>query len=91
MWELDHKDDWVSKNWCFQIVVLAKTLESNWYIKEIKPVNPKGNQLWIFIGRTDAEVEAPVLWPDDAKCWLIGRDPDAEQDWRQEEKEVAED
>ena len=88
MWELDHKEDWAPKNWCFQIVVLEKTLESPLDCKEIKPVNPKGNQSWIFIGRTDAE--APILWPLDEKSWLIGKDPDAGKDWGQE-KQVAED
>ena len=86
MWELDHKEGWVPNNWCFQSVVLEKTLESPLGSKEIKPVNPKGNQLWIFIGRTDAETEAPILWPHDAKNWLIGRAPDAGKDWGQEEK-----
>ena len=77
MWELDHKEGWTSKNWCFWIVVLEKTLESPLDCKEIKPVNPKGNQPWIFIGRTDAEAEAPTLWPPDVKRRLIGKDPDA--------------
>ena len=89
MWELNHKEGWAPKNWCFQTVVLEKTLESPLDSKEIKPVNPKGNQLWIFIGRTDAE--APILWPPDAKSWLIEKDPDAGKDWGQEEKWVAED
>ena len=87
MWELDHKESWALKNWCFWTVVLEKTLESPLDCKEIKPVHPKGNQSWIFIGRTDAEAEAPILWPPDAKNWLIGKDPDVEKDWRQEEKE----
>ena len=78
MWELDHKESWSLKNWCFWTVVLEKTLESPLDCKEIKPANPKGNQSWIFIGRTDAEVEAPILWPPDVKNWLIGKDPDAE-------------
>ena len=82
MWELDHKEGWVPENWCFWIVVLEKTLESP--CKEIKPVNPKGNQPWIFIGRTDAEAEVLILWPPDAKSWLTGKDPDARNDWRQE-------
>ena len=90
MWELDHKEDWVLKNWCFQIVVWEKTLESSLDSKEIKPVNPKGYQPWIFIGRTDAEAETPVLWPFDAKSWLSGKHPDAGKDWRQEEKGVTE-
>ena len=74
MWELDHKESWVLKNWCLWTVVLEKTLESPLDCKEIKPVNPKGDQHWIFIGRTDAEAEAPVLWPPDSKNWLIGKD-----------------
>ena len=86
MWELDGKEGWVLKNWCFQIVVLEKTLESPLDCKEIKPVNPKGNQPWIFIGRTDAKAEAPMLWPSDAKSWLIRKDPDAGKDWRQKKK-----
>ena len=86
MWELDHKEGWELKNWCFQIVVLEKTVESPFDCKEIKLVNPKGNQSWIFIGRTDAEGEAPVLWSPDAKSQLIGKDPDTGKDWRQEEK-----
>ena len=90
MWELDHKVGWVLKNWCFQIMVLEKTLESPLDCKKIKPVNPKGNQLWIFIGRTDAETEAPILWPPDAKSRLIGKAPDEGKDWGQEEKGVAE-
>ena len=89
MWELDHKEDWVLKNWCFQIVVLEKTLESLLDCKEIKPVNPKENQPWIFTGRTDDEAKAPILWPPDAKSQLIGKDPDARKDWGQEEKGVA--
>ena len=76
MWELDHKECWVLKNWCFQTMMLEKILESSLDCKEIKPVNPKGNQPWIFIGRTDAEVEAPVFRPSDAKSWLTGEDPD---------------
>ena len=81
MWELDYKESWVLKNWCFWIVVLEKTLESPLNCKEIKPVHPKGNQSWIFTGRTDAEAEAPVLWPPGAKSWLIGKDSDAGKDW----------
>ena len=84
MWELDHKESWALKNWCFWTVVLEKTLESPLDCKEIQPVNPEGNQSWIFIGRTDAEVEAPILWPPDARNWLTGKDPDAGKDWRQE-------
>ena len=90
MEKLDHKKGWAAKNWCFQLVVLEKTLESPLDRKEIKPVNPKGNQSWLFIGRTDAEAEAPMLWSPDAKNWLIRNDPDAGEDWRQKEKEVAE-
>ena len=89
MWELDQKEDWVLKNWYFQ-TVLEKTLESPLDYK-IKQVHPKGNQSLIFTGRTDAEVEAPILWPPDVKSWLTGKDPDAEQDCRQKEKGVTED
>ena len=88
MWQLDHKESWAPKNWCFWIL-LEKTLESPLDCKEIQPVNPKGNQSWIFTGRTDAE--ALILWPPDAKNWLTGKDPGAGKDWRQEEKEMAED
>ena len=91
MWELDYKESWALKNWCFWTVVLEKTLESPLDSKEIKLVNPKGNQSWIFIGRTDAEAETPVLWPPDGKNWLIRKDPDAGKDWRQEEKGMTED
>ena len=84
MWELDHVEGWGAKNGCFWTVVLEKILESPLDCKEIKPVNPKGNQSWVFIGRTDAEVEAPILWPPDGKRRLIGKDPDTEKDWRQE-------
>ena len=90
MWELDHKEGWVSKNWYFWIVVLEKTLESPLDIK-IKFINPKGNQSWIFIERTDAEAEAPTIWPHDTKSWLISKDSDAGKDWKQKEKETAED
>ena len=91
MWELDHKEDWVPKNWCFWIVVLVKTLESPLDYKEIKPTNPKGNQLWIFIRRTDTEAEAPILWTPTVTSWLMEKDLDAGKDWRQEEKRVTED
>ena len=91
MWELDHKEGWAPKNWCFWTAVLEKTLESPLDGEEIKPVNPKGNQPWIVIVRTDAEVEAPILWPPDAKSQLIGKDPDAGKDWGQEEKGTTED
>ena len=82
MWELDYKESWVPKNWCFWTVVLEKTLESPLDCKEIQPVHPKGNQTWIFIGRTDAEVEIPILWLSEAKNWHIWKDPDARKDWR---------
>ena len=91
MWELDHKESWAPKNWCFWTVVLEKTLESPLDSKEIKSVNPKGNQSWIFIGRTDAEAETPILWLPDTNNWFIGKDPDAGKDWRREEKRVTED
>ena len=91
MWQMDHKESWALKNWCFWTVVLEKTLESPLDCKEIKPVNPKGNQSWIFIERTDAEAEAAILWPPDAKNWFIGKDPDAGKDWRQKEEETTED
>ena len=91
MWELDHKEDWGSKNWCFGTVVLKKILDSPLDCKEIKPVNPKGNQSWIFIERTDAEAEVPILWPPDVKSWLFRKDPDDGKDWRQEEKGTTED
>ena len=83
MWELDYKESWMLKNWCFWTVVLEKTLESPFDCKEIQPVYPKGNQSWVFIGRTDAEAEMPILWPPDANNWLTGKDPDAGKDWRQ--------
>ena len=89
IWELDHKEGWALKNWCFWTVVLEKTLESPLDCKEIQPVHPKGNQSWIFIGRTDAEAEVPILWPPDGKNWLIGKDPDAGKDWRQEKGTIA--
>ena len=99
MWELDHEEGWVPKNWCFWTVVLEEILEEILEgilavpldCKEIKPINPKGNQPWIFTGRTDAETEAPRLWPPDAKTQLTGKDPDAEGDRRQEEKGATED
>ena len=91
MWELDYKESWAAKNWCFWTVVLEKTLESPLDCKEIQPVHSKGNQSWIFIGRTDAEDETLILWPPDVKNWLIGKDPDAGKDWRQEEKGMTED
>ena len=91
MWELDHKEGWERKNWCFWTVVLGKTLESSLDCKELKPVNSKGNKPWIFIGRTDAEAEAPILWPPDGKTWLIGKDLHARKESRQEEKGMTED
>ena len=91
MFELDYKESWVQKNWCFWTVVLVKTLESPLDSREIKPVNPKGDQSWVFIGRTDAEAETPILWPPDAKNWHIWKDPDAGKNWRQEKKGMTED
>ena len=91
MWELDYKESWVPKNWCFWTVVLEKTLESHLDCKEIQPVHPKGDQSWVFIVRTDFEIETPILWPPDAKCWLIWKDPDVGNDWGQEEKGMTED
>ena len=91
MWELDYKENRALKNWYFWTVVLQKILESPLDYKEIKAVNPKGNQPWLFTGRTDSETEAPILWPPYAKKWLIGKDPDARKDWGQEEKGATED
>jgi len=92
MWELDYKESWELKNWCFWTVVLGVvTNESLLDCKEIQPVNPKGDQSWVFIGRTDAEAETPILWPPDAKNWLTGKDPHAEKDWMREEKGTTED
>ena len=91
MWELDNKESWAPKNWCFWTVVLEKTLESPLDSKEIQPVHPKGNQSWIFIGQTDAEAETPILWPPDVKNRLTGKDLDAGKDWRQEEKGTTKD
>ena len=91
VWELDSKESWAPKNRCFWTVVLEKTLESPLDCKEIQPVHPKGNQSWVFIGRTDAEAEAPILWPPDSKNLLIWKDSDAGKDWRQEEKGMTED
>ena len=90
MWDLDHEQGWALKNWCFWTVVLEKTLESPLYSNEIKPVNAKGNQSWIFIGRTDVKAEGPILWPPDMQNWLIGKDPEDGKDWRQEEKRTTE-
>ena len=86
MWELDCEESWAPKNWCFWTVVVEKTLESPLDCKEIQPVHPKGDQSWVFIGKTDAEAETPILWSPDVKSWLIGKDPDAGKDWGQEEK-----
>ena len=90
MWELDLKEGWLPKNWCFQTVVLEKTLESPLDSKEIQPVHPKGSQSWIFIARADAEAETQILWPPDAKSQLIGKDPEVGKDWGQEEKVTTE-
>ena len=91
MWELDYKESWAPKNWCFWTVVLEKTLESPLDWREIKPVHPKGNQSWIFIGRTNVEAETPILWLPDVKNWLIWKDPGVGKDWRQEKKGMMED
>ena len=91
MWELDYKESWAPENWCFWTVVLEKTLESPLDCKEIQPVHSKGDKSCVFIGKTDAKAETPILWPPDAKNWLIGKDPDAGKDWRQEEKGTTED
>ena len=91
MWELDYKESWVLKNWFFWTVVLEKTLENPLDWEKIQPVHPKGDQSWVFIERTDAEAETPILWPPHAKSWLIGKDPDVGRDWGQEEKGMIED
>ena len=91
MWELDRKEGWPPRNWCFWTLVVEMTLESPLDSKEIKPVNPKGYKPWIFIGKTDAEAEISILWPPDVKNWLTGKDSDAGKDWRQEEKQMIED
>ena len=91
MWELDCEEGWAPQNWCFWTVVLEKTVESPLDCKEIQPVHPKGDQSWVFIGRTDAKAETPILWPPDAKSWLIWKDPDAGRNWGQEEKGMTED
>ena len=91
MWELDCEENWAPKNWCFWTVVLEKTLESPLDCKEIQPVHPKGDQSWVFIGRTDIEAETSILWPPDGKSWLIWKDTDAGKDWGQEEKGMTED
>ena len=91
MWELDYKQSWAPRNWCFWTVVLEKTPESPLDSKEIQLVHPNGDQSWVFIRGTDVEAKTPVLWPPDARSWLIGKDPDAGKDWRQEEKGTTED
>ena len=91
MWELDYKESWVPKNWSFWTVVLEKTLESPLDCKEIQPAHPKGDQSWVFVGRTDVEAETLILWPPDAESWLIWKDPDAGKNWGQEEKGTTED
>ena len=91
MWELDYKESWAPKNWCFWTVVLEKTLGSPLNCKEIQPVHPKGDQSWVLIGGTDGEAETPIFWPPHVKSWLIGKDPDAGKYWRQEEKGTIED
>ena len=92
MWELDYKESWAPKNWCFWTVVLEKSLDSPLACEEIQPIHPKGNQSWLFIGRTDAETEAPILWPPDVKKWLTRKDPFlTRKDWRQEEKGTTDD
>ena len=91
MWELAYNESWVLKNWCFWTVVLEKTLESPVDCKDIQPVHPKGDQSWVFTGRTDVEAETPIFWPPEAKSWLISKDPDAGKDWGQEDKGMTED
>ena len=91
MWELDYKESWALKSWCFWTVVLEKTLESPLDHKEIQPVHSEGDESWVFIGRTDVETETPILWPPDVKTWLIGKAPDAGKDWGQEERGMTED
>jgi len=91
MREVDYKESWMQKNWCFWTVVLEKTLESPLDCNKIHPVHPKGNQSWVFIGRTDVEAETPIVWPPDVKSWLIWKDPDIGKDWGQEEKGTTED
>ena len=91
MWELDYKESWALKNWCFWTVVLEKTLESPLDCKEVQPVHPKGDPSWVFIGRTDVEAETSILWPPDVKSWLPGKDPDAGKDWGQAKKGTTED
>ena len=90
MWELNYKENWAPKNWCYWTVVLEKTFESPLDCKEMQPVHLKGNQSWVFIGRTDAEAETLILWPPDVKSWFIGKDPDAGKNWRQEKKGLTE-
>ena len=90
MWALDYKESWVLKNWCFELWCWRRLLRGPLDCKEIQPVHPKGNQSWLFIGKTDAETETPILWPPNVKSWLIWKDPDAGKDWRQEEKGTTE-
>ena len=90
MWELDYQENWVPKNWCFWAVVLEKTLESPLDCKETQPVHPKGDQSWVFIGRTDVEAVTPILWPPDVESWLIGKESDAGKDWGQDETRTTE-
>ena len=91
MWELEYKESWAPKNWCFWTVVLEKTLESPLDCKQVQPVHPKGDQSWVFTGRNDVEAETPILWPPAVKSWLIGKYPDPGKDWEQEENEMTED
>ena len=91
LWELDNKESWAPKNWCFWTVILEKTLESPLNLMELQPAHPKEDQSWVFIGRTDVEAEISILWPSDAKSWLIWKDPDAGKDWGQEDKGTTED
>ena len=91
MWKIAHKEGWAPKDWCFRTVVLEETLESPLDCREIQPVHPKGNQCWIFIERTDAEAETPIVWPPDVEGWFIWKDPDAGKDWQQEKKGTTQD
>ena len=91
MWDLDYKESWTRKNWCFELCCWRRLLRVPWIAKEVQPVHPKGDQSWVFIGRTDVEAETPILWPLDVKSWLIWNNPNARKDWRQEEKGTIED
>ena len=91
MWDLDYKESWTRKNWCFELCCWRRLLRVPWTAKEVQPVHPKGDQSWVFIGRTDVEAETPILWPLDVKSWLIWNNPNARKDWRQEEKGTIED